>query len=68
MREDEEVDAGRPSSGTEDGDSIRVAAKVADVLVEPAQRLNLVQQAVVPLGGLITCAEKAWVFVGTKWM
>lgn len=63
VREDEEVDAGRPSSGAEDGDPLRVSAEVADVLVEPTQGLNLVKQAVVPLSGLIAGTEEAWVFV-----
>lgn len=60
VREDEEVDAGGPGPGAEDGDPLRVSAEVADVLVEPAQRLNLVQEAVVPFRGLITSAEEAW--------
>lgn len=59
VREDEEVDAGGPGPGAEDGDPLGVSAEVADVLVEPAQRLDLVQQAVVPFGGLIAGAEEA---------
>lgn len=59
VREDEEVDAGRPSSGTEDGDPLWVSSEVADVLVEPAQGLNLVQQAVVPLSRLVAGTEEA---------
>lgn len=63
VREDEEVDAGRPGSRAEDGDPLRVSAKVADILVEPTEGLNLVQQAVVPLSGLISRTEEAWVSV-----
>lgn len=66
VREDEEVDAGRPSSGAEDGDPLWVSAEVANVLIEPTQGLNLVQQAVVPLSGLITGTEEAWVFAEIK--
>lgn len=66
VREDEEVDTGRPSSGAEDGDPLWVSAEVANVLVEPTQGLDLVQQAVVPLRGLITGAKEAWVFVEIK--
>lgn len=57
--EDEEVDAGRPSSGAEDRDPLWVSAKVTDVLIEPTQGLDLVQEAVVPLSGLIPSAEEA---------
>lgn len=45
---------------------------MADVLVEPAQGLNLVQQAVVSLSGLITGTEEACecgvrkIYVGKK--
>lgn len=56
--EDEEVDAGGPGSRAEDGDPLWISAEVADVLVEPAQRLDLVQQAVVSFGGLIAGAEE----------
>lgn len=64
--EDEEIDAGSPSSGAKDGDPLWVSAEVADVLVEPTQGLNLVQQAIVPLSGLIASTEEAWAFVETK--
>lgn len=59
VREDEEVDTGGPSSRAEDGDPLRVSAKVAYVLVEPTQSLNLVQQAIVPLSRLISGAQEA---------
>lgn len=58
--EDEEVDAGGPGPGAEDGDPLGVSAEVADVLVEPAQGLDLVQKAIVPLCRLITGAEETW--------
>lgn len=58
----EEIDTGCPSSRAEDGDPLWVSAKVADVLVEPTQGLNLVQQTVVSLSGLITGTEKTCVF------
>lgn len=59
MGEDEEVDTGGPGPRAEDGDPLGIPAEVADVLVEPAQCLDLVQQAVVPFGGLIAGAEEA---------
>lgn len=61
MRQDEEVHAGGSCSGAKDGDPLRVSAEVSDVLVEPTQSLNLVQQAVVPLSRLISGAEETWV-------
>lgn len=64
--EDEKIDAGSPRSGAKDGDPLWVSAEVADVLVEPTQGLNLVQQAIVPLSGLIASTEEAWAFVETK--
>lgn len=60
VREDEEVDTGSPSSRAKDGDPLRVSTKVADILVEPAKSLDLVQEAIVPLGGLITGTEETW--------
>lgn len=60
VREDEEVDAGGPGSGAKDGDPLGISAKVANVLVEPAQGLDLVQEAIVPLCRLITGTEETW--------
>lgn len=59
VRQDQEVDAGSAGSGAKDGDPLRVSSEVADVLVEPAKGLDLVQQAVVPLSGLIPRTEEA---------
>lgn len=58
MWKNEEVDTGSPCSGAKDGDPLGISTEVADVLVQPAQRLDLVQQAVVPFGGLIAGAEE----------
>lgn len=60
MRQDEEVDAGSSCSGAKDGDPLRVSAEVTDVLIEPTQSLNLVQQAIVPLGRLVSSTEEAY--------
>lgn len=59
MREDKKVHTGSAGSRAKDGDSLRVASKVADIFIEPAQRLDLIQQTVVPLGRLVPCAQKA---------
>lgn len=66
VREDEQVDAGCSSAGAEDGDPLRVSTEVPNILVEPTQGLNLVQQSIVTLSRLISSAEEAWVFVKTK--
>lgn len=58
MRQDEQVDAGRSGARAEDGDPLVVAPEVADVFVEPAQSLDLIQQAVVPFSRLIAGAQE----------
>lgn len=56
--EDEQVHTGSTSSWTKNGDSLWVSSKVADVFIEPAQGLDLVQQAIVPFSRLVPRAEK----------
>lgn len=58
MGEEEKVHTGGTSSRTKDGDSLWVSSKLADVFIEPAQGLDLVQQAIVSLSGLVPCAEE----------
>ena len=57
--EDEEADAGGAGAGAEDGDALGVTPEVPHVLVEPPQRLDLVQEPVVALGRLVPCAQEA---------
>ena len=59
MGQDQQVDAGRPGAGAEDSDPLLVAPEMADILVEPAQSLDLIQQAVIPFSRLISSAQKA---------
>lgn len=56
--EDEKVNTGGAGSGAKDSDSLWVSSEVADVFIEPAQSLDLVQQAIVPLSRLVPCAQK----------
>lgn len=56
--QDEEVHTGGTGTGAKDGDSLWVSSKVANVFIEPAQGLDLVQQAIVPLSRLVPCAQK----------
>lgn len=56
----EQAHAGGTDARAEHGDALRIAPEVADVLADPAQGLDLVQQAIVALGGLVTCAQEAW--------
>ena len=54
----EQADAGGPDPGSEDRDATWVPAEIADVLTDPTQGLDLVQESVVPFGRLVTCAEE----------
>ncbi len=56
--EDEKVHTGGTGSRAKDGDSLWVSSKVANVFIKPAQGLDLVQQAIVPLSRLVPCAQK----------
>lgn len=55
----EEADTGSPDPGAEHRDAVGVSAEEADVLADPPQRLDLIQQAVVALGSLVASAEEA---------
>ena len=55
----EKADARGPGPGAEHGDPVRVSTEGGDVLLDPAQGLDLVQQAVVPLGRLVSRAQEA---------
>ncbi len=41
-------------------DAARVSAKVTDVLTDPTERLDLIEEAIVPFRCLVTSAEEAW--------
>ena len=56
----EKADARGPGPGAEHGDPVRVSTEGGDVLLDPAQGLDLVQQAVVPLGRLVPGAQEPW--------
>lgn len=56
--EGEQADAGGTDAGTEDGDAQRIAAEEGNVLTDPTQRLDLVQQPIVALGSLVPCAQE----------
>lgn len=60
MRQCQEADAGGADAGAEDGDAQGVAPKEGDVLTDPAQGLDLVQQPIVALGSLVPGAQKSW--------
>lgn len=60
MGQGEQVDAGCPSPGPKHGDPQGVSSEVGDVLAGPPQSLDLVQEAVVALGGLVPCAQEPW--------
>ncbi|TNN38910.1 hypothetical protein EYF80_050921 [Liparis tanakae] len=62
----QQADAGRPDAGAERRDAVGVSSEEADVLADPPQRRDLVQQAVVPLGGLVPGAQEACSAQGSK--
>ena len=59
MRQGQEADAGGSRARAEDGDSLGVPTEGPDVLLDPAQGLDLVQEPVVAFGRLIAGAQKA---------
>lgn len=63
--EDEEADAGGAGAGAKDGDALGVTPKVPHILVEPPQRLDLVQEPVVALCCLVPRAQEACGDMGT---
>lgn len=56
--EGEQADTGGADAGAEDCDAQGISPKEGDVLADPAQRLDLVQQPVVALGSLIPRAQE----------
>ena len=59
MRQGQEADAGGARTRAEDGDSLGVPTEGPDVLLDPAQGLDLIQEPVVAFGRLIAGAQKA---------
>ena len=59
VRQGEQADTGGSGPGSKHGDPARVSSECCDVLLHPAQRLDLIQQAVVPFRRLVTCAEES---------
>lgn len=57
--EGEQADARRSDARTEHRDSVGVSTEEADVLADPPQSLDLVQEPVVAFSGLVACAEEA---------
>lgn len=56
----EQAHARGADARAEHGDALRIAPEVANVLADPAQGLDLVQEAVIALGCLVTRAQEAW--------
>lgn len=55
----EEADAGSPDPGAKHRDTVGVSTEEADVLADPPQCLDLIQQTIVALGSLVASAEEA---------
>lgn len=58
--EGEQADTGGTDAGAEDSDPQGISPKEGDVLADPAQRLDLVQQPVIALGSLVPRAQEPW--------
>lgn len=58
--EGEQADAGGSDPRTEHSDAVGVSSEEADVLANPPQSLDLVQEPVVPFSSLVTSAEEAY--------
>ena len=56
MRESEQADARRSGTRAKNGHSFRISFKGLDVLFDPPESLNLIQQAIVALGRLVSSA------------
>lgn len=60
MGEGEQADTRGSNPRTEHSDAVGVSTEEADVLADPPQGLDLVQESVVPFGSLVTGAEESW--------
>lgn len=57
--EGEQADAGSSNPRTEHSDAVGVSSEEADVLADPPQSLDLVQEPVVPFSSLVARTEEA---------
>lgn len=57
--EGEQADTGSSDPRTEHSDAVGVSSEEADVLADPPQSLDLVQEPVVPFSSLVTRTEEA---------
>lgn len=62
MGQCEQTDTGGADPRSKNRDAPRVSSKVTDVLTDPAQSLNLIQEPVVSFRCLVPGAEEAWSF------
>lgn len=61
MRESEQADAGCSGARAKNGHSFWVSFEGLDVFFDPPESLDLIQEAIVALGCLVSCAEKSWI-------
>lgn len=59
MGQGEQAHTGGAGSRTEHGDPAGVPTESCNVLLHPPKGLDLIQQAIIPFGRLVTCAEKS---------
>lgn len=59
MGEGEQADAGSPDTRTKHSDAVGISTKKANVLADPPQSLDLVQEPIVSFSSLVTRTEEA---------
>lgn len=56
----EQANAGGSNPRSKDSDATRVSSKIANVLADPTQGLDLVQESIISFSCLVTCTEEPW--------
>ncbi len=54
----QQANTGRPSSWSKYSHPFRVAFESLDILFDPPECLDLVQQPIIPFGCLVTCTQE----------
>lgn len=60
MGKGEQADTRCSNSRTKHSDAVWISSKEANVLADPPQCLDLVQEPIVSFCSLVTCAEETW--------
>lgn len=58
VRQGEEANTWCTSARSKHSDPVWISAEGSNIVLHPAQSMNLIEQAIVPFRSLVTCAEK----------